>query len=117
MSVSCRGCKRQVVILEGGGGAAEHGTDALPRKIVMRGATGERARGRGPVTSPATLSTDLGQRVARFIYMHVGEREGAFLFTRARERASERASTENSPVTRSIHNSHLSRSMLNTRVF
>lgn len=92
MSAPCRGCKRQVVILEGGGGAAELGTDALPRKIVMRGATGEGTRGRGPVTSPTTLSTDLGQRVARFIYMHVGEREGAFLFTRARKRANERAS-------------------------
>lgn len=108
MSASCRGCKRQVVILEGGGGdrrawnrrSTEEDSDARD---------GGGARGRGPVTSPATLSTDLGQRAARFIYMHVGEREGAFLFTRARERASERANTrvENSPVTRSIHNGRL----------
>jgi len=111
MSVSCRGCKCQVVILEGGGGSAVCGTDTPPSKLVTRGARSEETRGRGPMTSSATLSTDLGQRATRFIYMHVGEREDAFSCARANTRA------ENSPVTRFIHNSYLLRSTLNTPTF
>lgn len=88
MSASCRECKRQVVILEGVGATArvsgvspsEMRSSAGGREGEAREGAGrtEGARGRrGPVTSSATLSTDLGQRVVRFIYMHAVER-GSF---------------------------------------
>lgn len=53
--MSCHGYKRKLAILEGDGAqwSRTEGGD----------------RGRSPVTSRATLSTDLGQRVAWFIYM------------------------------------------------
>lgn len=89
MSASRRGCKRQVVISEWRRGAAVREVSAPLRKMTVRGARGLEEG--GPMTSPATLSTDLGQRVARFIYIHARERRGAFLFTRAPERASARA--------------------------
>lgn len=54
-----RECKRKLAILEGGA-----------RSMARVGQKVEGGRGRGPVTSRATLSTDLGQRVAWFIYMH-----------------------------------------------
>lgn len=87
MSASCRECKRQVVvILEGVGGKSRRAySSRFHRARCVAGAEGkggerpEDARGRGPVTSPATLSTDLGQRVVRFIYMHAVERGSAFL--------------------------------------